>query len=97
MSAGNAIILLATGGGTVVGGAVNGALAPGIGQQTLNVTATVGGLPANILYSGPAPGLVNGVLQVNLTVPVGLASGPQAVIISVAGGPSQTGITVDVK
>ena len=97
VSAGNAIILLATGGGTVVGGAVNGALAPGIGQQTLNVTASVGGLPANILYAGPAPGLVNGVLQVNLTVPVGLASGPQAVIISVAGVPSQAGITVDVK
>ncbi len=96
-SAGDAVILLATGGGTVNGGAVNGALAPGVGRQTLNVTATVGGQPATVFYAGPAPGLVNGVLQVNFTMPAGLPSGPHDVVISVGGVASQSGVTVAVK
>jgi endo-1,4-beta-xylanase len=97
VTAGDPVILLATGGGTVLGGAVDGAVAAAAGQQSLNVKATLGGLPAAVLYAGPAPSLVNGVLQVNLTVPAGLTAGPQPVVITVGGVASQSGITVDVK
>ncbi len=71
-SAGGVIQLLATGGGTVVGGATDGALAPAAGAQTQTVSATIGGVNAAVAYAGPAPGLVNGVMQVNVLVPAGL-------------------------
>lgn len=96
-AAGSVIQIFATGGGAVAGGAADGALAGGAGSQSLPVTATVGGLDAKVIYAGPAPGLVNGVLQVNVTVPAGLGSGAQPVVISVGGIASQAGITVAVK
>jgi len=69
---GSSIIVYAKGGGTIQGGAAEGALAPGAGDQTLPLSAAIGNVPANVAYSGPAPGEVNGVMQVNLTVPTGL-------------------------
>jgi uncharacterized protein (TIGR03437 family) len=94
---GDAIIVLATGGGTIAGGAVTGALAPGPGQQTETVTATIGGVPADVLYAGPAPGLVNGVLQVNLAIPAGAPAGPQPLVLTIAGKQSQSGLTMVVR
>jgi len=40
---------------------------------------------------------VNGVLQVDLTIPSGTPSGPQAVAVLVNGVASQGGVTVAVK
>jgi uncharacterized protein (TIGR03437 family) len=40
---------------------------------------------------------VNGVLQVNLEVPAGVAPGPQPLVITAGGARSQEGITVAVK
>jgi uncharacterized protein (TIGR03437 family) len=96
--AGGAIMVYATGGGAIAGGAADGALAPGAGSlATQPVTATIGGVTANVDYAGPAPGLVNGVIQVNLTIPAGLAPGPQPVVITVGTASSQKGITVAVE
>ena len=96
-TAGSAVQILATGGGTVKSGAVNGALAAGAGEQTLAVTATIGGVNAPVVYAGPAPGLVNGVMQVNAVVPAGLGTGPQALVVTVGGVRSDAGVTVAVK
>ena len=79
-----------------MGGATDGALAPTAGNQMLPVLATIGGVTATVGYSGPAPGEVNGVMQVNLTVPSGM-TGPQPLVITVGGVPSQSGVTVFVK
>jgi endo-1,4-beta-xylanase len=98
VAAGGAILVFGTGGGAIVGGAADGALAPGAGSLvTQPVTATIGGVAAIVLYAGPAPGLVNGMIQVNLTVPAGLTPGPQPVAITVGTAASQKGITVAVK
>jgi endo-1,4-beta-xylanase len=98
VAAGGAILVFATGGGAIAGGATDGALAPGIGSLvTQPVTATIGGVTATVDYAGPAPGLVNGVMQVNLTVPAGLTPGPQPVVITVGAASSQKGITVAVQ
>ena len=97
-SAGRVIQVFGTGGGAIAGGATDGALAPGAGHlATQPVTATIGGVSAKVDYAGPAPGLVNGAIQVNLTIPSGLASGPQPVVIMVGTAASQPGITVAVK
>lgn len=94
--AGSSIVVYATGGGTIQGGAADGALAPGAGNQTLPVSAAIGNVPAAVAYAGPAPGEVNGVMQVNLTIPTGL-TGAQPLVITVGGVPSQSGITVAVE
>jgi endo-1,4-beta-xylanase len=93
---GSVIAVLATGGGTIVGGAMDGALAPSAGNQSLPVLATIGGVTATVGYAGPAPGEVNGVMQVNITVPTGL-TGAQPLVVTVGGVASQSGVTVAVK
>jgi endo-1,4-beta-xylanase len=98
VAVGGYIQVFGSGGGAIVGGATDGALAPGVAAlATQPVTATIGGAAANVVYAGPAPGLVNGVLQVNLQIPAGLASGPQAVVITVGTAVSQSGLTVAVE
>ena len=98
VAAAGVIQVFGTGGGAIVGGATDGALAPGAADlATQPVTATIGGVAANVRYAGPAPGLVNGAMQVNLTIPAGLAPGPQPVVITVGTAASQKGITVAVK
>jgi uncharacterized protein (TIGR03437 family) len=57
----------------------------------------IGGLPANILYVGAAPGLVAGALQVNAQIPPGAASGALPVVLTIGVISSQTGITVEVQ
>ena len=98
VAAGGYIFVYGTGGGAIVGGATDGALAPGQGSLvTQPVTATIGGAPATVLYAGPAPGQVNGLMQVNLQVPEGLAPGPQPVAITIGTAATQSGITVAVE
>jgi len=97
IAAGSYILVLGTGAGTVAGGAVDGAPAPGAANQTLPVTATIGGIDAPVLYAGSAPSEVNGVLQVDLTVPSGLTPGVQPLVIKVGGVSTQSGITVVVR
>ena len=47
------------------------------------VSLTIGGIPAQILYAGAAPGFFAGLLQVNAVVPAGLASGPQPLVLKI--------------
>ena len=60
------------------------------------VSVTIGGVPATVQFAGAAPGVIAGVLQVNVTVPSGL-SGTVPVVVTVAGVSSQPGVTIVVK
>jgi uncharacterized protein (TIGR03437 family) len=62
------------------------------------VFARVGKLPAQILYAGTAPGLVNGALQINILLPKELIGGSAVPIqISVGSYTSPPGTTLAVK
>jgi len=62
------------------------------------VTATIGGRPATVLYAGGAPGLIAGVVQVNLEVPADSPTGAAVAIeVRVDGFPSQPGVTIAVR
>ena len=62
------------------------------------ITATVGGLPAQVQYAGGAPGLVAGLLQANVQIPTGVASGSNApIVINVGGQTTQANVTVAIK
>ena len=46
-----------------------------LAKPILPVTATVGGVPANVEYYGSAPSLIYGVMQVNIRIPANAPSG----------------------
>jgi uncharacterized protein (TIGR03437 family) len=49
-----------------------------------------------VLYAGPAPGLVSGIIQINVTLPSGTPSGNVPVVVQVGTASSQT-VTVAVQ
>jgi trimeric autotransporter adhesin len=61
------------------------------------VTATIGGLDADVQYAGGVAGLVAGFLQVNVRVPSGVPAGNAVpVILSIGGKSSQGNVTLAV-
>jgi uncharacterized protein (TIGR03437 family) len=96
---GSTIQLFGTGGGVTNPASVDGALNPISSTGALvttPVTATVGGQPATVYYSGPAPNLVSGIMQIDVTLPAGTASGNVSIVVTIGNAPSQT-ITVAVQ
>ncbi len=84
-AAGETIIVYGTGQGTALSSTVaTGAAAPSSGiavSSGIKITATVGGVNAPVTYAGLTAGLV-GLLQVNLQIPSGLASGNYPLVIT---------------
>lgn len=76
VSSGKVILIYCTGLGPVTVPQVDGVAASGsaLASTTFPVTATIGGLPAPVLWSGLTPGSV-GLYQVNATVPMGVPVG----------------------
>ncbi|MDQ6677961.1 MAG: hypothetical protein M3Z09_11755, partial [Acidobacteriota bacterium] len=61
-------------------------------------SVTVGGQPATVSYAGSAPGLVSGVMQLNVIVPAGVASGAAVpVIVTVGSASSQQNVTAAIQ
>jgi uncharacterized protein (TIGR03437 family) len=60
-------------------------------------TATVGGKPAAVTYSGSAPDNIAGVFQVNMQIPTDLTAGIYDVVIKAGNFSSTAGVTVAVK
>jgi uncharacterized protein (TIGR03437 family) len=95
---GSTIIIYATGGGVTSPGSVTGAVAGGTLLHTVaNVSVTIGGVPATVSYAGSAPGLIEGVLQINAIVPTSISAGVQSIQVTVGTSPSQNGVTVAVQ
>lgn len=96
---GDLLVLYGTGAGAFrtpgVDGAVIGLPLP---ELQVPLTVQIGGVNAEVLYAGPAPGLVSGVFQVNVRIPASVDPGP-AVPVRVASGTvlSPAGTTIAVK
>ena len=103
---GSEIALYLTGEGPTAPQGVDGAITPSDGSQLKHplatVTATVGGIPATVYYAGSAPGIVNGISQINVQIPANAPSGPNVPIVLIfttsgyAAG-TQPGVTVAVQ
>jgi len=64
----------------------------------LPVVVRIGGLEADVLYRGGAPGLVAGVMQINVRIPEGVSPGPAVPVEVLVGGvSSQPGVTIAVQ
>ncbi len=66
-------------------------------QPLLPVTVSINGQPAGVAFYGEAPGLVSGVMQINVQVPLTAPSGDLPIVVSVGGSSTQPGVTVSVK
>jgi uncharacterized protein (TIGR03437 family) len=97
-TAGSVIVLFATGEGQTKPAGVDGQIAATVfPAPVLPVSVTIGGVKADVLYAGAAPGAVAGAMQINARIPAGLAPGDQAVQVTVGTAASQPGITVSVR
>jgi uncharacterized protein (TIGR03437 family) len=95
---GSIIAIYANGAGQTDPPGVDGKPAtPPLPKPLEKVTATIGGINAELLYAGAAPTLVAGVLQVNARIPAGVPSGNVPVVITVGNTTSQSTITLAVK
>ena len=94
---GSVISVFGTGGGHTNPPGVTGSVTPvpKTSADLLTIsgaTATVGGVPATVQFAGAAPGLVTGVLQMNIVVPNGVTGNAVPVTISI-NGTSTTQVT----
>ena len=101
---GSVVAIYLTGTGATNPPGVDGAVTgntppfPSVAQA---VTVTIGGVPvpaAQVVYSGAAPGLVEGLTQIDAYVPQGVMPGPAVpVTVTIGGIASQPGITLSVN
>ena len=96
---GSIVVLYGTGEGRTVPASVDGKIAfeAPFPRPELPVNVSIGGQRVDVLYAGAAPGLVAGVLQLNVRVPEAIAAGNQAVVVRIGERTSQAGLTIAVK
>jgi uncharacterized protein (TIGR03437 family) len=98
-SRGTYVSIYATGEGLTSPAGVNGKLtAAPYPAPEAQVTVKIGGLDATVAYSGGAPGLLAGLIQINAQVPAGAATGDAVPVVVMMGGvSSQSGLTLAVR
>jgi uncharacterized protein (TIGR03437 family) len=100
---GGILVLFLTGAGETspagVTGKITGAPAthPLTAQPVAPVRAWIGGQPAAVAFYGEAPGLVSGVMQLNVQIPSDVPSGNVPISVSVGGNSSPEGVTISVR
>ena len=96
---GGVIVLYGTGAGVTAPAGSDGAISTSNTPFTAPVAAVqVNGAEATVLYFGPAPGLVDGVFQMNVRLPATMSAGRGVpLVVTIGGQPSQTGVTIAVK
>ena len=96
---GSTVMIFATGEGQTEPAGIDGQITGTIlGKPKLRVSATIGDVPAHVSYAGSAPGLVAGVLQVNVRVPDEASSGPAVPVrITVGTSTSQASVTIAIQ
>jgi uncharacterized protein (TIGR03437 family) len=61
------------------------------------VGVTINGQPALYVYAGEAPGLVAGMMQLNVQIPANAPWGDLPILVSIGGNTNQKGVTVSVQ
>ena len=98
---GGAVVLYATGEGQTIPPGQDGKMA-GVHwgdvwpKPVQHVTVQIGGLPAQVLYAGAAPGFIAGAMQVNTLVPAGVPKGSVVPLVLTVGGFSSQAVRVAV-
>jgi uncharacterized protein (TIGR03437 family) len=94
---GEVIVLWGTGFGPTNPAAPVGVPTPAGAYYTATpVTATIGGIPADVYATALSPGYA-GLYQVAITVPASAPNGDLPVVASIGGAQSPTGVTITVQ
>jgi uncharacterized protein (TIGR03437 family) len=100
---GSYVILYVTGEGETLPNGITGKITvlqttqPITPAPLLTVVPRVDGQVAYYNFAGEAPGLVSGVMQLNVQIPANARSGDLPITVSVGGNDSQAGVTVRVQ
>jgi uncharacterized protein (TIGR03437 family) len=97
---GSIIILYATGEGVVTPAAPTGSVTPIAGpfpKPVGAVTVMIGGVQAQVLFAGEAPGYTAGLLQVNAVVPTTIGAGNQPLVLTVGNSVGSSAVTATIK
>ena len=97
---GSIVVIYLTGEGQTNPSGSDGSLALGatLPKPILPVSATIGGVDAEILYAGAAPGAVAGLMQINARIsPLAPPSSTSALIVKIGDKLSQPGVTIAVR
>jgi uncharacterized protein (TIGR03437 family) len=94
--AGTVVELYGTGGG-MAGSSPDGAIAMVASNLAVIPSVTIGGQNARVLYAGAAPGLVNGVFQMNVQIPNSVSSGAAPIVVTSGGQSSLQGATLAIR
>jgi uncharacterized protein (TIGR03437 family) len=98
VSRGGIVTLYATGLGTVSPTPPDGALSTApLPALVTTPRVLVAGQEATVLYAGPAPGLIAGLMQINIRVPDGAPAGNATLLVISGDNPSQPGVTLAVR
>jgi len=97
-TAGAGVLIYCTGLGEVTNQPATGSPGPSdpLAWTTTTPTVTIGGVPADVQFSGLAPGYV-GLYQVNVPVPAGLATGPSVPVVISMGAAASNTVTMAVQ
>ncbi len=99
-TAGTVIAVYMTGGGQTNPGSSTGTVTPtGTTLYKIpgSVTATINGVNAPVQFAGAAPGLVTGVIQVNILVPAGVTGSGLPLTVNINGNVTPAGPTVAIQ
>lgn len=96
---GSIVLLYATGEGALKPPQADGAITgSALANPVLPVRVRIGGKEAEVLYSGTSPGLVAGLLQVNVRVPADAPAGPAvSVELQIGDYAGQPGVTMAIR
>jgi uncharacterized protein (TIGR03437 family) len=97
---GSVVTFWLTGAGQLSPAGLDGAVAvgPDFPVPLLPVLVMVGSQKAEVLYAGSAPGMVHGIIQVNLRIPASSDTGPTVPLtVTVGESGSQAGLTLAIR
>ncbi|HWF11384.1 MAG TPA: putative glycoside hydrolase [Bryobacteraceae bacterium] len=97
-AADSVVMVYATGFGILDPAPADGSITQTLATTDSPVTATIAGAPADVLYAGAAPGLIAGVLQINVRVPAAAAGNSAAPItVTIGSFTTPAGVTLSVQ
>jgi trimeric autotransporter adhesin len=95
---GSFVMVYGTGFGVLTPAPADGQITAVAAATNATVSATIGGVPAQVTYAGAAPGLVSGVNQINVSVPQGLPANPfTPIVLTIGSASTQPGVTVAIQ
>jgi uncharacterized protein (TIGR03437 family) len=91
---GSVVVLYLTGGGAMTPAGLDGAPASGPSSLNSRSGVLINGIPSQVLYAGNAPGLVTGVIQLNVQLPPGVQSGQNPIVVAIGSNATTENVTV---